>query len=231
MKKILLTASLLGFTACETVYQKLENASFRVSNEQGGGTAFFVNDSRGQVRLITAAHVCKAFGNSLVDLNIKGTKFKTLIMGISQKADLCELAVPPLVYSRFKALDLAFMDASTHDVIYVGGYPGDLNLTINSGIYSGTFEALLKDESVGTVQECLKKRGGRIYFDIFSGPFCVVSVPLRSSTVRVFPGHSGSPAVNENGKVIGVFVVTSPPSYNGMYVSLAELKEFLNEGF
>lgn len=230
---VLLTAGLLYIQdADKQIQKKIEAASFRVMGEEGSGTAFFVYDpATNLTALITARHVCEVLvteGTALPQLDVNGFPVSVIITKMSKTDDLCALIYPHYLKQddSIQPLILSETAPNKFDSVYVGGFPGDLNLTVNKGYFSG-YRVVYEPVRVGTESEC-DKREGRVFPTLF-GFVCAKERIMAGTTTQVYPGHSGSAVVNSVGEVIGVAVMTSLPTYSGVFVDLKALKRFLYE--
>lgn len=230
---VVFTAILVAVTAyfvegpSETsIYSLIEHSSFKVYGDRGGGTAFLLRDPLNRVRLLTARHVCDGLGKEGVNVLVKGVSYPTEPVKRSESTDLCELKITEqFPINDVMVLVLSENGPNMHDDIYLGGFPGDLNLTISKGLYSGSTLATVADSKAFTATECLEKRTIPVPYGF--GYVCTSTFVVGTSTAKAYPGHSGSAVLNSLGQVIGLLAMTSTPSYNGLFITLRELREFL----
>lgn len=97
------------------------------------------------------------------------------------------------------ALEVATEEPDAHDNVHIIGYGMLLGNTLSEGHY------------VGRIQ----------------GPILRVESPAYVTAV-VLPGNSGSPVLNDEGKVVGVVYASSPAIANrALIVPIEDIKEFL----
>ena len=209
-----------------------KRSSFRVESSNGSGTAFFVRDGRNnKVSLVTAKHVCVGIASE-TGIHLIGGIYPTevFIEKTDPNNDLCTMTFPEyLLTTGITPLELSETSPRIFERVIVGGFPGTLNLVVNEGYYSGPLPTYQRVKDADEPEECTEKGLKPFLKGPFGGIVCASELILPSMTAKVYPGHSGSAVINKDGAVIGVAIMTSTPSYNGILVGLRELRSFLNE--
>lgn len=221
----------LVIIAEKSVYDVIEANSFKVTTGNGHGTAFFIRDQSTRLRLITAKHVCEGFEGGSPYLVVGDDFLEVSVINTDAKEDICELTLPKTIPNTITGLPLADKELRAHESVYGGGFPSQLNLIISKGIFSGPMTVEVAHSMEVDPAACIQKGMQAFPADPFGIMFvCLDKMTLNSTTASIYPGHSGSAAVNSQGQVVGIFVVSSRPSYSGMYVRFEKLKEFLANG-
>jgi serine protease Do len=121
------------------------------------------------------------------------------VIGISNKVDLCLATAVPGTNS---GLELAPSEAQH---IYVVGHPYLMPNVLSEGYVVGYEHVFIADPQ--------------------HGPFDVDAV---ITSAPIYPGNSGSPAMDASGRVVGVVFASSQLTHYGSMVSLDQLREFLS---
>lgn len=197
---------------------RLGRSIFILQEGNGGGTGFSVRTSKGTVTL-TNAHVCDK-NESLVALTQQGEKLLK-VLKVDTVRDLCVLEG-----SGNKGLELADTDTEQFDEVFTIGHPLLEQKAPEFGrSLRETSVEIATHGDIGEV-ECLPGERKRQAF-IFS--VCTRLFQLMQTTVRIFPGNSGSPIFNSNGKVVGVMQSADSTTNKGNYVPLRYLISILYE--
>lgn len=237
MKNVLL-GMLLTLTACgeagTTIIAPVDlkeiapKSVYRVRGALGSGTAFFVADDLMRIRLVTAKHVCEVFGpRGTAELIVEGFPAPVIVAKQDIKNDICVLSYPTYLLSHIRYLKLASRMPYELEPVKVLGFPGDFNLVISEGHAAGNLTVHVPIAITFDPRACTQR--GLLPFDAGLFIICAQQRFMPSTSARVYPGNSGGPIVNEQGEVVGVVVMTSIPSYMGIYESLEDLRRFLNE--
>lgn len=205
------------------------------SNLQSGGTGFAVKGASGTTYTLTNAHICEMTqGDYIVAKNGPADNRGTRVfpLEITHETDLCiATAVPGL-----QPLEVADTVNISKQHVYIVGYPLLNPLSVSEGNLAG-LEYL-------TLEYCENKLiSGNGYMllpampgsnrDPLDGMYevdereCVRSLWAAMSTARSFPGNSGSPTLDEDGKIVGVLFGGSGRGVSAS-VPLSEVKKFLS---
>lgn len=185
MKKLISILLLLSMVSCNMDWRKEAAINVRSVHQENNqekiyGTGFNLKLSSGKIVVITNRHVCavsesEEYGNFAY---VNGERLS--ILKISKKSDLCALSGT----SMDTAFSLSENDVEAMDRITLIGHPRGLPLTIREG---------------RIIQEDM---------EIFLGEFDALGFPLKEKCDQIsaiaFPGNSGSPVLNERGRVVGV---------------------------
>lgn len=202
--------------------QELRHSVVKLTEMSGksGGTGFAViNPNTGQPTLISNAHVCAISKNGkLIASNNYGAAVVS-VKHISKKYDVCEL----------DALGLPALTITTHAMEYgevvaaighgllepaalsIGGYVGEAPATVGRISVDGCKE---DEETLDA-----------LFFIV-----CTKTFQLAGTTTVIYPGNSGSPALDRVGDVVGIFNAGNSETNRGMYVPSRYIVEFLKTG-
>jgi hypothetical protein len=222
-----------------------QNAESIVSLEDvttgSSGTGFLANTKSGKQVIITNAHVCEI--NNLLPLFIvshrennilrKYSRFKVKPLKLDSEHDLCLVEVPKDFH--FKSIKLA-EDVYIDSKVTIVGYPIVPLLSSSSGHYRGRFLisnqypledlkfCVAKKYKIETVS--IKLKDGTIKNE----QICVLTAPFMFTDALADKGQSGSPALNEDGEVVGVMsLVEGQLRAFAMLVPLSALEAFLSK--
>lgn len=198
-------------------------------SEIGGGTGFLVKNDAGRAFIITNRHVCK--GTMQLDGSVKiktaEETIKRKVIEISDKSDLCIIEAGP----HQEPLEMA-RDYSLDDDAYVMGHPHLQPLTFVHG-------ELVADVTIGMLHHYITPNepdcsgpglhAEKIDMVFFQINVCIEDYKSILTTARIFPGNSGSPVVDNRGKVIGVIFTGNNSTNYGYAVPLDQLRTFINK--
>lgn len=231
-------AVVLQFTSIHTDYLMDKVGSQVVqlsppSNSRSGGTGFAVITPNGNLVTLTNAHVCRVAENDEMHALIDGSnQYVTLrVIEISNEYDLCVLSALPL----YTGLSLAG-SFSRNDDIAIIGHPHLEPLTLQTGAATNAQNVTLVIGSNWTEHFCNSAKGEYLdlsqdYVAAFMGlkSYCIKTYfNVVRVTTRIFPGNSGSPAVNFFGSVVGIVFAGNSETNWGFVVPLHQIKDFLS---
>jgi len=222
--KYLIVLCLLSLSACgplteEEVFNNAKPSAVRILTDEGNpmGSGFVLDTPVGERVVVTNDHVCgdkKELRLRFTGLNNLETIAERIVT--DYELDLCLIKVPNLIKNRVSPLHLA-KKLEDYSLAYAIGYPLEYDLTISHG-----FTMIMAHEEILSPE-------GKCEDPIVSifGTFCVKKMYLMSSNVIIYPGNSGSAALNEYGEVIGVFNSGSSLTHWGNIIPLTDLKKFI----
>lgn len=188
-------------------------------DERSGGTGFFIRNN-GKLYIITNRHVC-GFDKLKKILTQDGVLSAAPVIRVDYNVDLCIIDSGAI---NGNPLTLA-SKSTTYQKAYSVGYPFLDSLTVTEG---RIFEAKpLAVYEPASREECDAIRG--MYMLYPQGGFCIKQSVMTHTSLRIFPGCSGSPVLNSQGEVIGVVAVSQMSTDYGGVVGLQFLKRFLSE--
>jgi S1-C subfamily serine protease len=196
-----------------------------INNESSGGTGFVLNSPAGPVT-ITNEHVCElGVKDMYMTAHMDDGRTRVLrILKISKKTDLCMLEAPKDV-SPLSTADFF----SKYERIHVIGHPLLSPNTHNEG-HAVTKERIIIPSLDTPPEQCVGERYQIEEVDtIFLGKMkvCFKSTVGIHTSVVIYPGNSGSPALNDSGNVVGVWFAGSSRTNFGAFVPLEDLVEFI----
>jgi len=196
------------------------------TTNQSGATGFEVRTESGHLYTITNAHVCRMPGAENGFLNAhradEERAYSIRILEISNDTDLCILEAIP----QARGLRLA-PNVNPENEFHIYGHPLLKRLTLASGWIMGREPIWLLAER--SVEACVGARFKVESIQTFIGSFqvCVESIDSIHTTAIIYPGNSGSPAVDDNGNVLGVVFAGDSRTNEGYLIPLDVLKAFL----
>lgn len=220
-----LATSIFSLATCGTLsredkQKELGKSVVRVlaPNMRGGGTGFAVESDAGRV-IVTNAHVCEAAENGVLVIEQNGRKALSRILKHDTAVDLCaitdDLELPVLTIGRGSPYYF--------QPISVLGHPRLEQLTPEHGVYLS--ENLVQISMRGFADVKSTEQADTL-FDENSATMIFV---LGETTVRIFPGNSGSPALDSDGEVVGVFNSADNEAHKGLIIPVRHLRKFLGK--
>jgi S1-C subfamily serine protease len=186
-----------------------------------GGTGFHVIAPSGKTYIMTNKHVCGV----RTEINFVWVSFpdkkrfvKRRIIDVSEKHDLC------LIEALHNKEGIQIADSFTlGQRVRAIGHPGLRSLRASLGRYLAKVDI---DIIVGMMvsQEDCDAVGGHLR-GLFS--VCVKSYEAVETNIVIFPGSSGSPAVNFTGDLVGVVFAGHRKTNYGYLVPLKYIKDFM----
>lgn len=159
--------------------------------------------------ILTNQHVCNMRDAALYTItNSLGNKYKAEFIRIDPFADICLLKTKAVI----KPIKLARKNALRGDRIFIIGAPDSVYPMIVDGIVSGYYNMHMKDDK--TSEE--------------DGEF-EINFRSQVTSVPIYPGSSGSPAIDINGQVVGIaFATNYEKDHISFIVPISEVHRFLN---
>jgi hypothetical protein len=232
MKKLVL---LLVAFICTTVvssgyiiYEKsttsyIRQRMFMISSEKGLCSAVQVIDSKGNIVLLSAAHCAGLLqGGLAITTSETGRRSVSRLIKIDTNADLMIMT----------AITEDYINIASHSKIHEHVRA----VTHGSGMASYQTEGELLEImpiqiAKGEIQSdkdretCLQDPRDTIV-DTLIGQMCMVSLPARVSTVKVVPGSSGGPVLNDSGELLGIVTACDSNEFS-YFVTLKDIRKFL----
>lgn len=184
---------------------------FRIYSEMGGGgTGFLVQDWRFGIVVLTNRHICDIEKAGIFVLDQDGIRYLTTVRRIAKLTDLCLLEPPQELLAKYGGLSLAddAFKPVKNEALYVYGHPGLRKLTSSSGPF---------------VNESWIPRITEDHID-------AATMRVGRADIVIYPGSSGSPVLNSEGKVVGTIFAFEGKNHIALYVPLREMVEFLSGG-
>lgn len=192
--------------------------------KDGGGTGFQVQDRDGRQFVVTNGHVCDMGAGDGQLLAWRDDRAEPEVLTIQYYADWTDLCV--LSASKdAPSLELANNEASDTEPLFTLGHPFLRALTVYEGY-------LVRAENVEVAyEEKTPEQCTGLGFEMKDEPtmFGVMSICMRSlwaydTTIKTFPGNSGSPVLNADGKVVGVIFAGAGRTNEGSMLTLQDLE-------
>lgn len=197
-----------------------------------GGTGFVVKAPSGRRYTLTNGHVCALGRYGFVRAIVPGSSdtYSLAILAVSQETDLCLLDPVP----GFDGIRIA-SSASIGENVSVVGHPLLDPLTFVRGRL--TAEQTIDVLYGINVKEEQCQGDGYTFKDLSGTPaelFGIKTACLRTiksvlTTLGIYPGNSGSPAVNKYGNLIGVVFAGNNTTNYGYVIPLEQVVKFLGD--
>jgi S1-C subfamily serine protease len=176
-----------------------------LSEHGGGGTGFVVKAPSGQKYTITNQHVCEAVGSTPWAKKPNGTLVKIQVIEIYDQNDLCLLSAVP----GLPALSISNDLNAPNDDVYIVGNPLLVGSVITKGKIVG--KQLILIPYLATDNKCLDNVDPIPFFHYL---VCTHKRASYMVTAKAAPGNSGSPTVNNFGRVVGVLFAGNQYGYS-----------------
>jgi serine protease Do len=168
------------------------------------GTGFSIsNDADGGSTILTNKHVCAAGGSARYVLtNSNGKKISATFDRVSPQADLCLLHTDEVL----KPVKMASHDIRRGEHLVVVGAPRGTFPNFTEGYASGYCPVDLSGDN----------------FEVHVRGMC--------TSVPIYPGNSGSPTFNDDGKVVGImFAARGDSEHMTIMVPVEVILQFLDQ--
>lgn len=190
---------------------------------RSGGTGFYVQTPSNKTYILTNAHVCSLKKDGVVYIH-DADEIRALparVLEESAFTDLCLIESP--THSK---RGLVVGDEVLGKIVYTIGFPLLMPVTLSQGELIGTQVVQVMDAED---KECNKPKNkqAEVDFGFFKFTVCVIEVNAYLSNIPTLPGNSGSPLVDQYGKVIGVVFAGNSIANWGLMITLKDVKEFL----
>lgn len=206
-----------------------ESVVYIVNKAQNmGGTGFHVKSPSGAKYIMTNGHVCSDVGeNGLLYIKFKEDEQPTprRIIEESPLTDLCLVEAMP----NGKPLFLDVANPEPFNVLHAVGHPNLLPLTLTEGRAIGPKQSLIP-LFLGTDHcDSPKHKKGEVPLFMFMVPACFLNITSIATTIQIMGGSSGSPVLNQSGKVAGVaFAATSELGW-ALIIPITDVNKFLSK--
>lgn len=188
--------------------------------ETGGGTGFVVKLNGDQTAIVSNEHVC-GDADIVYIHDDKGNKTPRAVIKTDRTHDLCLIGGIDA-----PALDLAVKQPVRFQPLRIMGHPFLKPLAPTNGVFTG--RVLGKFLEAPTQNGDCNSGAKKTQIDTLFGPMlaCVRTEDLRTTTIPIGPGNSGSPVLNNAGEVVGV-ANSSAGDGQANFIPLEYLREFL----
>lgn len=191
----------------------------------GGGTGFAVKGASGITYTVTNNHVCEvAEDNKVRAVWDNGRSVILDILERDKEHDLCIMDGLPMM----EGFDTGKQEAEVGDPVFIVGHPILAPNTFSEGLVRDRSEVDIVF-GYGDEKECAergyksrKSRGWAGEVEV-----CYKNYDAFDTSVKGFPGNSGSPVFNMAGNVVGVIFAGNGFTNDMSYVPLEYLQDLL----
>jgi len=210
----------------------IANKTVYITNSEGtsGGTGIHVKARSGKTYLLTNDHVC-GLGNNKNEVYVSFDNSDRLIpRRIVEKSimtDLCLVEGMPEV----EGISLA-KSASYGSIVYQVGHPRLMPITLTQGEFISKQMVRVLIGPIFTEEDkmnCSLPKNSIIKVDGLFGEveLCTIKVMGNLSNIPTLPGNSGSPIVNEWGKLVALTFAGDNRINWGISIPLEDIERFL----
>lgn len=187
-------------------YIARDSITLSLTDKKFSATGFSIFTENNVSYILTNQHVCnmKDVGEYMIT-TISGKKAEAKFVRVDAFADLCVLRAP----IQIPALELAENNASVGERVMTIGAPTGVSPLFVEGMISGYYDIHMKNDPDE------------------DGNF-EVHFRCQITSIPIYPGASGSPVFDANGKVIGiVFATRIGAEHVSFIVPISEVKRFV----
>ncbi len=231
MTKVLLIATAF-LTACgstamdpeEKLYQDVAASTFvlKAPSRMAGGTGFVVDYGGFLKYTVTNAHVCLLAEDDKMIAEVGSNPQIVKVLYISDKSDLCITTAP----DGIRPLPMAESGMEHYKRYYKIGHASLYPANLESGYFLEETSVSIPDGQ--TLEKCVGPKYS-IQMNFLGQSFCVATVEGYRTTIKTYPGDSGSPVVNAEGEVVGVAFASDSDKHWGLAIPLGAIKELLKD--
>lgn len=196
----------------------------QIAPDSGGGTGFVTKAKSGKPVTVTNQHVCVGSetkdknGDYLIASRLgEFEDVKAKILDKDEKLDLCILEGVPGY-----PLEIGSLPSKFQELLAVG-HPSLMEQTPVRGDYTGENTVNIPLPGIGVCPP-----GTTPVVSMF-GLACILKFVVGDTTMRIFPGNSGSPVVDSNGKLVGVMDSMDTRTGWGSFIPVRFLKDYLEK--
>lgn len=226
---LLATASLWAPEAHENYMRNyIDSKTVRLVGDRGSGTGFLIKGKSGADYILTNRHVCE-IGDLYLDSPRTDDKRQVRIpkLELSHKTDLCILAAPAYLTD---GLELSDSPPEYGDGVGITGHPFGSDMPVlTRGKFLNKAKVWHPWERIETTEQLntCNSTEGRLGIVTWFGMWCLKQIDSYLTTVEIYPGNSGSAAVNFWGEVVGVAWGADTLTNRAVLVTWEDVKEFL----
>lgn len=190
--------------------------TYKSNERRWSGTAFLLQAPSGQVYIVTNRHVCIGDKDAAKEPTLyilrqdQSEAFATVMLIASENSDLCLLRAPEALKKNRKPLTLEKKDPELLSRIRIFGHPRARSLERFYG------------EVMWSAKEDPRFTDGALFPD--GRPFLFMYATAHSE-----PGSSGSPVLNDNGKVVGVVFATADLEGHTLFIPVTEVNKLITQ--
>ncbi len=202
------------------------------NSDKSGGSGFQVLAPSGKQYTLTNGHICDMQdSNSQIRAHFNGESRKIRVIKKYNRHDLCILeSIPEL--KPISVSDSVYL----HSKVHLIGYPKLMPLSLQSGFLAGNHDLklyMLTDPKVPcyTDQTYIPYRAKVIIGAVLKHTkkrYCYNTYKAHYINVVAYPGNSGSPVLNNFGRLVGVLFAGTPGANTiSFIVPLKYIQSFL----
>ncbi len=226
LRAIVTGLTIIGLTASCTkakfdIFKESAPSAVRILTPEGRahGSGFLLLTPKGKKVIITNEHVCEGMKEIRVRFpGVGDLDAMSFALYQDSKVDLCVIGIPQEFQDIVRTLPLA-PNFLLRGKVFAIGYPLEYPLSLSQGY--GLDRAIVQIASLSN--KCEKP------IPTMFGWVCLKEMHVVVTNTTIYPGNSGSAALNEDGEVVGVFNSASSVTNYGNMISLEDLKNFISE--